>query len=683
MVATKTAGRAVLATLLTAAVAGLVIASATPALASDPVRIGSYVTDPSGFLNSGQISKVTNASSDASLKGVEPYFVVVSDFSGYDPEEWCIESANRSSLGDNAVVLVLAYEERDSGWCTSLPESGGLISDAQIDAAWGSALDIAADSDPLEPADAADAGVSWANDLAQAAGSSSGTGTNTGSQPTSSSSGLGGLLVRLLVGVAIIVVIWTVIASRRKNKKSGKSSGPQGDVNTLVGQAQQQLLYSDEALRNAEDEVQFARAQFGTLQTDKFANAVTAARNGLTAAFETLGRMDNTADPAQKATHANQILQTIATVMPPVKQTQDELKRARERQVSADQRLSEMVERVHEVRSRIAPEQQRLSDLSLRFTPIQLESLRNKPEQARAFLDSAQTHLDNARAQLGGDRSAAVESLDSAAAQLALAMGALQAISSAEESIGQSDQVLNAAIASISSDIDDVSRLAANQGSFQALVAEAQAAIAQGQQARRGTSDPLAALARLRSAEDALDTSLAPLRSAADQNARLQAQAHERLAAAEALVSQAQAQVQYNRGGAALQTRTEVSNATAQLNVAREKVSTDPAASINSSTAAEQYARNALAQIRTVPVVQPHHNSGGNSLLWGMVLGQMMGGSGRSRGGSWGGGSSWGGGRSSGSSFGGGGFRSGGGGGGFRGGGGGFRGGGGGRSGRF
>ena len=280
------------------------------------------------------------------------------------------------------------------------------------------------------------------------------------------------------------------------------------------------------------------------------------------------------------------------------------------------------------------------------------------------------------------NRAGAVDALDRATSQLQSALAAINSVNGAEKVISESNQVLGSAIASITSDLDDVTRLAANQANFSPLVDDAQNAIRAGQAARNGMGDPVAALQQLRSAEDALDAALASLRSEHDQRQRNTALAAERITAAQAMVSQAESTLAANRSSGDLQARSAVSNAQAQLAQARSLQQSDPAASISASNAALASAQNALSSLQ-YSQRQPvnHRSSGNNSLLWGMILGSSMSNNSRNNRGSWGSpgysnqrgrsGGSFGGGRSSGG-FGGGGRSSGG---GFRGSsGGGFRG---------
>ncbi len=606
----------ILAALIASFLAFPAVAEAT---APTPPR--DVVTDPTGFFDASQVQQLRQAASSARAKGLETYFVVVPDFSGEEAPDWCIDSADSADLPSTAIIYVLAYEERDSGWCTSLPEDSPLITDDQIDDAWADSLDFLRDSDPLEAQAGADAGVYFANRLATSAGAASSESSGTVTQAPGNTNR--GSLVPFLVLMALLAGVLVFFLFRsKKQKKPAKDSRKNADQ--LVSAAQQQLLASDELLRSAEDEVQFARAQFGPARTDQFANAVAVARAGLTDAFILLPQLDG-ASNATKVKIAEQITGILSTVMPPVKAAEERLEADREREVGAETRLQDMRERVAEARRAIPSEKKRLSDLALRFTPVQLASVQDKPEMAAKLLDSASEHLDQAKAQLATNRTEAVQNIDAASSQLALALGALESVRSAEKQIGDSDRVLAAAIASISSDLDDVSRLASSRSSFQTLVADAQNAIAQGQAARAGNGDPLSALAHLRSAEDALDQALAPLRGADEQRRRLGGQAAERVAAAEALVGQAQMQAGAAGGRMSLQSRTALSNAVASLASAKASLQTDPAASVAAAATAESQANIALTQMASMPayVAQPQRSSN-NSMLWGMLLGSMM-----------------------------------------------------------
>lgn len=649
--------------------------SAGPLPATEPVPLTEPVTDPTGFLTTSEAGTIRNEIALTAGRGIDTYVVLVPDFSGYNPTDWCSQAGNLSQLPENSVVFALAFEERDSSWCTNIDEDSGLISDRAIDRAWDDALAIAGEANPMDGEHAAQASASFVSSIGNAIGSGSSGGSG------SASGSIAGVIFFVAVVAIILALVVMLAKSRSKKAKlgaAGKSlpTNPQ-QQQEQVDLAQQQLLASDEALRAAADEVQFARAQLGYAQADKLDAAVQRAQKAISQSFQMLPALQDAPNLAQKSQIASGILSTIAEVMPPVHEAQEELKASRDRQTNAEARLAELRSRLQEASAQVRISEQTLRDLHLRFTATQLQSLESQPKQAAGFIQAAEQNCNEAQQQMGTNRAAAVDALDRATSQLQSALAAIAAVNGAEKAISESNQVLGSAIASITADLDDVTKLAANQANFAPLVQDAQTAILAGQAARGGSGDPLSALQQLRSAEDALDAALAPLRSDHDQRQRNTALAAERITAAQAMVSQAESMLAANRSSGDLQARSAVSNAQAQLTQARTLQQSDPAGSISASNAALASAQNALSSLQ-YSQRQPvnHRSSGNNSLLWGMILGSSMSNSSRNSRGSWGSpgypsqrgrsGGSFGGGRSSGGSFGGGGFR-GGGGGGFRG----------------
>ncbi len=651
-----------------------------PLPSSEPVPLTEPVTDPTGFLTTSEAGSIRNEISLTAGRGIDTFVVLVPDFSGYDPTDWCSQAGNLSQLPENSVVFALAFEERDSSWCTNISEDSSLISDRAIDRAWDDALAIAAEADPMDGEHAAQASAAFVASIGSAIGSGSSGGSG------SAGGSFAGVIFFVAVAAIILAVVVVLAKSSKKKAKlgaAGKSlpTNPQ-EQQHQVDLAQQQLLASDEALRAAADEVQFARAQLGYTQADKLDGAVQTAQKAISQSFQLLPSLQDAPNLAQKSQIAGQILATIAQVMPPVHEAQEELKASRDRQTNAESRLAELRARLQEAGVQAEVSEQKLNDLRLRFTATQLQSLEAQPKQAAAFIQAALQNCNEAQQQMDTNRAGAVDALDRATSQLQSALAAISSVNGAEKVISESNQVLGSAIASITSDLDDVTRLAANQANFSPLVDDAQNAIRAGQAARNGMGDPVAALQQLRSAEDALDAALASLRSEHDQRQRNTALAAERITAAQAMVSQAESTLAANRSSGDLQARSAVSNAQAQLAQARALQQSDPAASISASNAALASAQNALSSLQ-YSQRQPvnHRSSGNNSLLWGMILGSSMSNNSRNNRGSWGSpgysnqrgrsGGSFGGGRSSGG-FGGGGRSSGG---GFRGSsGGGFRG---------
>lgn len=629
----------------------LVLGMTAPQLAhaEEPVTLTDRVTDPSSFLSAGETKTARDALNTAATDGYPIYAAVVGSFDGDSASNWCLAAANQSGISGDSIVLVVAYEDRQAGWCIS---DDSPHSDNAIEAAYQKALGVLGAADPLTGAATAQAIETFAQSVpTQASGES-----NTGA-----------IIFFILILVAALTFLFFAARSARKKTKLRDPRNPAGQKERIT-ESGQQLLYADEALRAASEELEFARAQYGTLRTDALSDAIGAAKARLPEAFTLLNQMDSVSDLTQKAAFADQILALINQIMPPVAKNLDELKHQQAREANLDQLIAQSRQRVNEAQGRLPAMTQELTALQQLYPPEMLTSLVNLPGSAATALEAADGALTKAQALAKTQRSEAVGQVDFANRQLGQALTQMDTLADASGAIERSSQLVGTAIASLSASLDDVARLATDRSSFQSLVSDAQNAITNGETARAGKSDPLAALQQLRQAEDALNQALDPLRAADDVRTRQESQAKERIAAAETLVSQAESYVQASRNWASLDQRSQVRNARELLQRAKNSVGTDPATAISLASQAEAQAR---ASLSGGPGTGRGPGRGANfsdALLWGAILGGWGNNSRRGGGGFGGGGFS--GGRGGGGGFGGGGFSGG------RGGGGGFGGGG-------
>lgn len=660
---------------LTAAVATTLTAlaiAAAPAGATSPVTIGDTVTDPDSFLSTSQVDQIQQDARRLGTEGVDFYFVTVPDLSGQEVVSWCQQAGSTSGLSDTSVVLVIAYEERKIGSCGN--EGQQVVTDSDLTSARNAAVDIMKGANPLDADTATQAVTAFVDSTIDAAGSGSSGG---GAAPTSPSSSGGGIaaprwfgvmitVVILFSGVAVVIALVTASRSRAQISRnrvtsSGTGTPPGMTPAQKVDLANRRLLEADELVRSASDELDFARAQFGALRTDDYAAALKAAQAGVAQAFDLQKQMNDASDPAAHGALADRLLSSLDSVMVPLVTQQKAFHDLRDSEASADQQLTGLRERISEVDASLPNAIAELQSLSVAYPPAAIATLQDNPDQARALLDSARQAADHAQGFLSTDRSAALGAIDTGMRALSMAQLQVRAIMEAQKNLDHAKEDLTTAVASLTSDLSDVTRLKADPQAFAPLVEDARRAVTTAQAARSGSGDPLAALEALHSAEAALDAALAGLRSADEQRQRATGNARNRLAAAQAAVSEAQTFVQSRRGLVDLDVRSQMSRAESSLDRARATVDSDPQASIQSAIDAESTARSVL---RSTPHgfggtgTGTHSDSGvswGNLLLWSIFMGNHSGGS-------------WGGGDDSGTrrgGFGGGGF-----GGGFGGGGG-------------
>ncbi|WP_052450697.1 TPM domain-containing protein [Actinomyces polynesiensis] len=670
--------------------------AAGPAGATSPVTIGDTVTDPEGFLSTSQVDTIQEDARQAGAEGIDFYFVAVPDLSGEKVVAWCQTSGSQSGLSSSSVVLVIAYEERQIGSCGN--EGEQVVTDSDLTSARAAAVDVLGGADPLDAETTTEAVTAFVNSVVDSAGgTTSGTGDDgdnglegytpgeDGAYPSTDTSGgisgFGVLVIVILVVAAGLLLVGAISSRRTRSRIQGGGGGtgsggaPAPTPAQRVDLANRRLLEADELVRSASDELEFARAQFGSLRTDDYAAALRAAQEGVARAFDLQKQMNDATDTRRQGASADQLLAALDQVMVPLVSQQKAFHDLRDSEATADQQVAGLRERITEVEASLPTAVSELHSLSIAYPPAAIATLQDNPDQARALLDSARQAADQAQGLLSGDRSAALTAVDTGMRAVAMAQLQVRAIMDAQKNLDHAKDDLTQAVASLTSDLNDVTRLHADPQAFAPLVEEARRAVAAAQSAREGSGDPLAALEALHSAEAALDAALAGLRSTEEQRTRAVGNARSRLASAEAAVSEAETFVQSRRGLVDLETRSLMSRAGSSLERARATVDSDPQTSVQAAIDAESTARSVLRSRPGGSDGQgPRSDSGvswGNLLLWSIFMGNRSGGS-------WGGGGGGGGHHRGG--FGGGGFGGGGFGGGFGGGGGGSFGGGGGGS---
>lgn len=649
---------------------------ASPAAAEPPSFLQDRVTDNAGALGGGEAEEIEEAVAELQDEtGITLFTVYVDTFDGMSREAWAEQTFTASDMGTDDALLAVAVEDRSfflGGDTTTVTTEGYN----EISSEWVEP-ELASDSWGAAAVAAAQGLQEWED-----GGGSGGGGGGTAFATL--------LVVGLVVIALIALVVW---AANRKKQRTGAPRGPDGrelpadhplrlpteELNKRAGSA---LVAVDDAVRSSEEELGFAQAQFGLQATDTFTKALAEAKQKTGRAFQVRQLLDD--DNPETEPQARTMMAEILTLCDEVAATLESqaahFTELRDMQSRAPQALTEMEQRAGEVEARLSTAQVVLDGLARRYPAAALTSVAQNPEHARALLDAARDAVAQGRERItADDRPAAVAAAYTAEEAIGQAASLLDAVDRADDDLAQASQHLDAALASIGSDIQDAARLAPDDAIVTPRVVEARAAIEQGSAARQG-GDPLAALERLAAAEDALDAALAPSREMEDRHQRARAQLDRRLSAVNAKISGVSEFIRTRRGAVGSEARTRLAEATRLAEDASRLAASDPEAALAALQQAEQRATAAqqLAERDAGSFHDPFGGGGGfgggqrgggrrggldvGSLILGGIL---LGGGGGGRRGGWGGG------------FGGGGF--GGGGGGFGGGGGGGFGGGGGR----
>lgn len=630
----------------------LIASLGAPALATSPVTISTSVTDPSGWLSDSHVSEISSSADEAGAAGLQVYFVTVPDFSGAEPIEWCKTSGLNSGLSHQSIIYAIAYEERMFATCGNADQQ--LVTDSDITRATSAAKKVLATSNPLDADTTTDAATTFISTLTSTVtGQTSSSSSHSSSTDAPSSGKLGFRWIRTVV---ILVVIGGLIVFfvKRNTAKGTSTPAPKatadrpwapGDqlpsltedqVLALTNQSSTLLLQADELVRSAADELDFARAQFGETKTDAYVKALSAAQAGIAKAFTAQQTMNEAPDSRSRTEAALTLQHELNQVMPALVEQQKAFSQLRDEEASVPMQATDVKTRISEAIAALPSVEAELTALQTLYSSTTVASLTDNPQQARALLDSASVAANQATSLATSDPSAALVQLDIARRALAMAGHQTEAIMSAKHDLAAANEVLTKAIASITSDLSDVTTLKADSAAFAPLVAEAQKAVAEAQSARTGSGDPLAALENLRLAESQLDAALEPLRSQADARERKVQAARNAVSDAQAQYARANSYIQGRRGVIPLDVRSKLAEAKAELDQAVALVQTDP----DQATTLAKSARSVALTVLSTPINDPsyrqadqfrHHTNGsggiftdntglGNALLWSVLM---------------------------------------------------------------
>ena len=651
----------------------LVLAALTTVTASaeQPERVASEITDTAGVLGgrTADVQEALDALEDTTR--YQLFVVFVRSFDGADPIDWANQTATLSGLGVEDILLAVAVEDR--AYAVSVDDAIDLT-DAQL---------RAVASDLIEPqlsdgawAEAVIAGARGYQDTA-AGGAGGGTGDDAGSDGspgTPATQGRSfGFLTPLLAGLAVLAAI---LVFRTMKKGSGSGAGPAKaeavgfdavPTEELNRRASQALVAVDDALKTSEQELGFAQAQFGLEATRAFDAVIAESKQRMTRAFTLRQQLDDSVPETEPQRRAMlvEVLQLCDQVDAALDAQTEEFDRLRDLQARAPQVLEETLRRADEVQTRLPASRSALDALAASYTPAALASVQGNVDQAERLLEGARASVAQGQAAVATDRGAAVAFARTAEDAVGQAVTLLDAVDRAGQDLAQAGARIDAAIASLGSDISDAARLAPRDPAVSAAVASAQQALAAAREART-TGDPLAALRRLTESEAALDAALAPAREHADQVARAQAHLGQTMGRLTSRIRAVADFIETRRGAVGAEARTRLAEAARLAQVAQTAADTDPMSALSAAQQAEQLAVQAQ-QLAEADVARWQQSQGGgfggfgggggvnpgSLVLGGILLDQILGGGGRGGwfGGGFGGGRS---GRSSGGGFGGG-----------------------------
>ena len=586
---------------------GAVSAAAPRALPAASTTLTEHVTDELGILDAAKAKQAVDTMS--SKHGVGLWVLTVSD-SSRKASAIAEQTFKDTKLGRDDMLLVI-----------NIPADGSASKSYKLQAHSNSSKFSESDYKRIDSAlkkqlSAGDYDAAVAAIPENMSGSS-------GSGSSDGSSGSGSSALPLLLGGGAVAAAggaaaWTVY-KRRKNKENddmlfGKrrnQGGAPGNqpagfaamtVEQLRTQAGSALVQADDTVRAAAEELSYAQAQFGLSATDAFTAALDSARKHLSRCFELRKILDDDipeTEPQQRQMYT-EILQRCSEAVGEIRAQEEAFNKRRGIEANLPTSIAETAQRADETEQAIVMAETILVTLSAAYPASSLTSVSQAPEQARRLLAAGRTALDQARASVEASQEAtAVEQVRIAQGSIAQAGQLAAQVTGARERLQSAAKDLEAAIASISSDLVDAKRL---EGSVPAatlapLVADAEAAVAQGRQASGSSpsGDPLAALDHLARAEAAIDAALAPAREREENDSRARASLGSRLARLNSQVESVTSYITTYRGAVGPSARTALSEAARHATAATSMQTTDPVAALAEVAAAEPLVAQAQA----------------------------------------------------------------------------------------
>ena len=524
---------------IAAVMAAVMLVGGVPAFATEPLTPSTYVTDSDNFLSDEQRAKLETDAESFSSKYHPIYAVIVPNFSDQEPAKWCQSTLANIEHNDKVLLYVVGYEDGTDVYCVGNEMArlirGNVVTEGYIKSAL-SAARRAYKSTPLTPEEAAAGPTALIEDLYSSYQTyeqieSHRKQFNQQLADESRTETIKGIIAFLVMGLLAIgslflglwsrkreeeahaieieTAAWRI--SRRRDEREDKAA--QRNADRLVEQAKDRLSKADQEVRDAEKEWDYARAQFGIAATEQFRNRIKEAKEALSRGDALYKQCRTAYDPAKRESLASQIINELDTQLGLLRDAQSPFSTKRSERTALPTRLAEAQERLAEELADVERSREELATIASIYPGTVLAALEDNPDKATSLLTSAHNAIESAQAIIDTDADLATSAVDTAERALLMAYHEMNAIFTAKQDLDHIEDRLGAAIASLSSDIEEADRLQTDRTLLAPLITDARAAITRAQEALIHNDNPLDALEHARSVEAKLDATLDPLRS--------------------------------------------------------------------------------------------------------------------------------------------------------------------------
>lgn len=593
------------------------LVSGAPAFATEPLTTSGHVTDPDGFLSDEQRETIeTPAKSFYSTYTTYIDVAVIPNFSGQEPLAWCQAALEKSRTAEKGILYVVAYKDGTNVSCAGEELAKNLSTRPMLDGALRAARNKHKTT-PLTPEEAAAGTRTFIDSLrsdydfrARNAAENSkrrqAEEKRREEQKKEENKRNRGanILISAIIVIAIVSNVWVWIRKERELEQ-GVSPAEFEDVAPPVdtvrrdalraaADARRRLSEADEQVRAAEEDWNFARAQFGSAATEEYGRRLEAAKAAIARGFDTHKQIEQTPDSHAKRRLATTITEDLDKNLPPLQDARKEFASRREKRSSLPTQLAEARERLVEELADLERSKEELSSIAGLYSASMLASLQDNPQRAEQLLESARAALETAGTHLDTDATRAASALDTAQRALTMTNAQTDAIFSAKTDLDAFRERLISSIGSVSTTLTDVKQLDSSDA-FSPLLDEAEAAITRGQRALVSDEDPLGALESLRDVELRLESVLAPLMTQEEARHKAKETAQRHIRDADAALTWARKYLKDHEGSALLDVNKLMSEAEQAMTEAREALDKDPLQASAAASRATTLTNRALA----------------------------------------------------------------------------------------
>ena len=588
-----------------------------PAFATEPLTTSGHVTDPDSFLSDEQRETIeTPAKSFYSTYTTYIDVAVIPNFSGQKPLAWCEDTLEKSRTKGKGILYVVAYEDGTNVSCAGSELAKDSITRLMLDGAL-SAARYKHKTTPLTPEEAVAGSRAFIDALRSdydfrarnaAENSKRRQEEEKRREERKKEEQKGNLVVNIFIFVLIVIVVgsnvWVWVRKQREYEYAEpptEDTEPTPIVDTVrrdalraAAEARRRLSEAEEQVRAAEEDWNFARAQFGSAAAEEYGRRLEVAKEAIARGFDAYKQIEQTSDSHAKRRLATTITEDLDKNLPPLQDASKEFAAQREKRSSLPTQLADARERLVEELADLERSKEELSSIAGLYSESMLASLQDNPQRAAQLLESARAALETADAHLESDATRAASALDTAQRALTMANAQTDAIFSAKTDLDAFLERLTSSIGSVSTALTDAKRLDSSDA-FSPLLDEAEAAITRGQRALVSNEDPLGALEKLREVELRLEAVLAPLMTQEQAKRKAKETAQRHIRDADAALTWARKYLKDHEGSALLDVNKLMSEAEQAMTEAREALDEDPLRASAAASRATTLTNRALA----------------------------------------------------------------------------------------